>query len=158
MPGTFNLSGFNAPPKVIINKFSEGGVTPVAIGTSVSVFPLGIKMTLSGELVAATYKEIINVAGAGVLHLAFVANQDATERTMGIKIVIDGVTVFDASCAATTAGPDVGIAAIGTFDNTASILIPASPSVPFNSSLSVQIKSSLNETDNVYLGCNYYTT
>ena len=108
---------------------------------------------LSGALTAATYKELVAVTGAGSVKWAAVRCVDATARTLGLKVVIDGVTVFDAvsnSISATNSGMIAVGSKNGSYDVT-------DGHAPFNSSLSIQVKSSLTETDKVALDVSYYT-
>ena len=51
---------------------------------------------LTGALTAGTYKEILSVTGAGVISLCAGFTADKTTRTVGLKLVVDGITVFDA--------------------------------------------------------------
>ena len=153
MPGTFNPGGLNAPPKSIINAASSGG-----LGFAQSIAPtFDAKKTLSGALTANTYKEIVSVSGPGVISMAAVFTVDATSRAMGIKVVIDGITIFDAASAA-EAYANCLMVAIGYITRNDAAGFLASEKIPFNSSLSVSIKSSLAETDKIALLCKYYTT
>lgn len=139
-------------PKSIVNYFSAGSVNPIAVDNAV----LGgcAKLVLSGALTATTYKEILAVTGPGVLQLAFVYDVDATDRTMGIKVVIDGTTVFDA-VSSSLANDYCGVIAVGQAVPLTTEVLP-SP-VQFMSSLSILIKSSISETDKIGLAYNYYT-
>jgi hypothetical protein len=150
MAGTFNPGGLNAPPKVIVNWFSDGGAAPTNHGGG----GVQTKKTLSGALTANTYKEILAVSGPGVIEVACVYCVDTTSRTMGIKIIVDGITAFDAVCTAVT-NVLYGIVAIG-YSPTAGEIHPAP--MAFNSSLSILIKSSISETDKIGLAHTYYTT
>lgn len=156
MPGTFNSGGLNAPPTSIVNYYSAGGTQSAVLFASAAT--MGTKETLSGALTAATYKEILAVTDSGVLFAAYALAIDTTSRTIGLKIVIDGVTVFDAvtdACTATRAG----IVGVGNavYDAGARLNVVIAP-VAFYSSLSVSVKSSLSETDKITLGYLYTTT
>ena len=144
MAGTFNPGGVNASPTLLVNATSDGGKAPTGYLTATVA-----DHTLSGALTAATYKEMLAVSGAGVLRYCAVRAVDTTSRTLGIKIVIDGTTVYDAVCTACTAEND-GLRAFSPET------LPMQ--LPFASSLSIQIKSSLSETDKVGLLVDYYTT
>ena len=139
------------PPKSIVNYCSGGGVQLQISG------PPNIKAYSSGALTADTYKELISVTGGGVVQCAMCRTMDTTSRTVGLKIVIDGVTVFDAVSSAITAS-NKGLIAIGGGgpESTYSVPLHAEPQ-PFFSSLSISIKSSVSETDKVELLCNYTT-
>ena len=151
-----NVSPLTSPPKTIINKWSAGGVAKINLSCYTNWLPK-IKSDLSGALVADTYKEIISVTGAGVLEMAAVATEDATSRSIGIKVILDGVTAFDASSAVEAASSDFGMVAVGGIVSPSSFsLLPQD--YPFYTSLSIQVKSSLSETDKVRLFNQHRTT
>jgi len=128
------------PPTSIVNLQSGGG-------DYLSVANYGAKTTLSGALTANTYKEILSVTGRGVFYSLYAISMDTTSRKIGLKIVIDEVTVFDA-VSGTLTSANQGIAA-GGYSN---IVIP----IYFNKSLVASVKSSLSETDKVGLGHIYH--
>lgn len=145
-------------PTLIVNGWSAGGVTAQPTAANYNVH--NASKILSGDLVANTYKELLTVTGPGLIHIIGVGRVDATNRVLGLKVVIDGVTVFDAVDAA-TASADRGMFAIlatGNLgvDGTGSGIV-GSDSMPFASSLSVWVKSNLSETDKVYLLAKYIT-
>ena len=150
--GVFNVSPLTSPPAVIINRHSAGGVVSAAnfsINTS-------FKLILSGALTATTYKEVLSITGAGVVSIALAYSVDATDRTIGLKLVFDAqaTAAFDAvSDTFSTTGR--GIVAVGILEESGAVIIPE-PMV-FNTSLSVYVKSSLNETDKIGLGVVYRT-
>jgi len=152
--GTFNPGGLNAPPKSIVNQFSSGGVIGAGIADA-----NGAKQVLSGALTAATYKELLAISGSGVLEMAYAKAMDATSRTVGLKIIIDGTTVFDAVSGTTTTA-DTCVLAVGNRGYFAAGINSylTRGAVPFNSSLSIQAKSSLSETDKVAVGYAYRLT
>ena len=97
---------------------------------------------------------LVNVAGRGRLNLAAAYTKDASPRTVRLQIVVDGVTIFDAtSSSVSTTGR--GIVGVGCVDvtNGAQAFQP----VDFYQSLVIKIANSLNETDKVALGANYET-
>lgn len=149
------------PVTSIVNEFSGGGVkstlpifvvAPAAAGYGIC------KVALSGALTADTYKELLSISGAGIIDICAAVALDGTTRTIGLKVVIDGVTVFYAvSAAITTAGQ--GIVAIGiTQGYDANFLYTVPQPCVFSASLSISVKSSLSETDLVQLGYNYRLT
>ena len=108
------------------------------------------KYALSGALTSNTYKELFSVSsGGGVLHMAALGVVDTTNRTVGLKVLVDGNTVLDA--AKLMAGiADAGYG-VGVFSSTGLYAASSLVSIPFKTSVSLQIKSSLSETDKVYL-------
>lgn len=132
------------PPTSIVNLQSGGGGALVVANS-------GAKITLSGALTANTYKEILSVTGRGVFYNLYAISMDTTSRTIGLKIVIDEVTVFDAVSGALTSASN-GIAAGGCGGTYGATIIP----IYFNKSLVASVKSSLSETDKVGLGHIYH--
>lgn len=115
------------------------------IATIVAVQSGAAKRVSSGALTATVYKELVSVSTPGWLRFCSVFCVDATARTIGLKIVIDGTTVFDeVSQSISVAGSGFNAAGAGSNG-----LIRAMEYLRFNSSLSLQIKSSLSETDKV---------
>lgn len=138
------------PATSIINRCSDGTLT----GAN-NYFIAALKKTVSGALSAGTYKELIALTGSGVLNACLVCNNiDTTSRQIGLKVVIDGTTVFDAYSEATTTA-NVNLIAIGT---AYSSILMCTQDIVFAQSLSIQIKSSLDETDKLTLGYSYYLT
>lgn len=139
-----------------------GGVAPTSIlpsdgtgGTIQTTFVVGAsemgKKSLSGSLTANTYKEMVSLSSSGWIRLCGVYCVDGTSRTLGLKIVIDGTTVFDeVSSAITTA--NAGIMGVGHASLSSSNYSQSSLEMfRFNSSLSISIKSSITETDKIVL-------
>ena len=130
------------PPTSIINRNSGGGTSDAFVqGSNIRI--------LSGALTAATYKQVLTVTGVGIIATLAAVTIDGTSRSIGLKVVIDGVTVFDATTNALVAG-NIGLAAVGGMN-----LSPEA--VPFNVSLAVWVKSSLSETDKVGMYIAYRT-
>jgi hypothetical protein len=141
MPRIF---GFERSVKSIVNYFSGGGVAGVGVAFS------STKQTLSGAVTAATYKDILTISGGGIIWTAAVGVVDTTSRTVGLRLVLDGVTVFDAISAAITTANNGFYAVFSTTYNPRVI--------SFRNSCVIGIKSSLSETDKIYLLCDYTTT
>jgi len=139
-----------SPPIQIINAFSIGS-TP-----SVFIIDSSGKKFLSGALTANTYKSVLSVTGSGCITFAGVNREDTTSRLVGIKLTIDGVIVFQ-SVSSAFGSDSYGIYAVGAggyFNGSVDYAKPASP-VYFNSSFSVEVSSSITETDKVSAIVNY---
>jgi len=132
----------------IVNYFSAGGIARVAPHAGRAAF----KSALSGALTATTYLEIVGVSGKGVLNLAVIESMDATSRAIGLKIVVDGTIVFDAA-STDAASANTVLWGCGVCDSNAGTILEP---VPFTVSLSLQVKSSLSETDKVKLFSDYF--
>jgi len=146
----FVLGAAGRSPTSIVNGFSAGGVS-----MATQYLDAFAKIILSGALVAGTYKELLSVTGAGVLSLCAGFTADTTTRTVGLKLVIDGETVFDAVTGNISIA-SVGIPVVGWFPGaTVSATRGMELFVPFHSSLAISLKSSLNETDKLKLAVLY---
>ena len=147
MVDLIDLTALKSPTTILPSETTDGINTTVL---NMSAGKLG-KRTLSGSLTANTYKEILSLTTSGSLRLCGVYTEDATSRTVGLKIVIDGTTVFD-GVSATQAASGRGIMAVGIshFD-TSNQAADSLEWIRFNASLSLQIKSSITETDKITL-------
>lgn len=132
------------PPVSVYNGFSAGAASMANMSSEPGGGYGSAKYILSGALTANVYKEVLAVAGAGVAQVITAMSLDATLRNIGLKVVIDGVTVFDAVTDNLTTAQK-GLLAVGNKVATANIVNHGS--VPFNSSLSVQVKSTLTESN-----------
>ena len=135
-------------PKVIVNKYSAGGVTAQAseINSSSAV------ALVSGALTANTLKTILSITGAGSLNFLSLVTVDTTSRTVRLKLTLDGVVAFNATSAAITVAGN-GLLAVGSGTSTSQGPY-AVEATHFNVSCLVEIASSLTETDKV---TTYYT-
>ena len=141
---TFTQFGGGAPTTSIVNAFSSGG----ASASSVQAQTLNnAAAVLSGVLTANTLKTVLTVTGGGEVPFLSVYANDTTSRTVRIKVTVDGVSVFDATSNAITVA-NTGMMVIGIGTSTSYITQAPAP-LRFNSSLLVEIASSLSETDKV---------
>jgi hypothetical protein len=135
-----NVSFIQRTPTSLVNAFSANGF-PCQTFNGI----LNGKNFLSGAMVANTLKAVLSLAGPGVLNFFGALTADATNRTMRIQIVLDGVTVYDFTSAATAAS-GVGAIPVGAY-------LPALGAIgfpdfiPFKTSCVVNMASSLGETD-----------
>lgn len=102
---------------------------------------------LSGSLTINTYLEIVSISTGGWLRLCGIASVDSVTRTLGLKIIMDGATIFD------EVGPSFGTADAGYWAVGAGSTLTSNALeyINFNSSLSISVKSSLSETDKIAL-------
>ena len=102
--------------------------------------------TLSGAMTANTLKTLLSISGVGaqLLHLTFRTN-DATARTIRVKITVDGTVICDSTSASISTSGSGGL--------WAGIRSTSSPNAPItitsNSSLLIEYASSLSETDKI---------
>lgn len=147
MSNSLDFSGGGSrPPKVIINAYSTNGFTSLAGAGSA----YGVKQVLSGALTANVLKTVLSVSGQGILNFLSFYSVNGTSRTLRCRLTVDSVVVFDSTSAA-TALSNGGGAVAGTFFTTPSAAIL--DQVNFNSSIVVEIASSLTETD--FMGISY---
>ena len=133
----------SAPSSLLVptNKFGAilGTITMQTVPNATKLF--------SGALTADTYLELVSLSTPWWLRVCGVFRVDGTSRTVGLKIIIDGTTVIDAVDAA-IGSSERGWYAIGGGIN---ITMMALEGIRFNASLSLQIKSSITETDKIAL-------
>jgi hypothetical protein len=147
----FMLGAAGRSPISIVNGFESGGKSVVC-----NYLSSATKEILSGALTAGTYKELLSVTGAGVISLLCGVTVDSTSRTLGLKLVVDGATVFDA-VSDTIAAVAKGIPIVGFFPGaTASGTYRFISFLPFHSSFAVSLKSSLTETDKLKMHIIYH--
>lgn len=143
MVDLINLTALAPPASLLVSK-DTAGVIEQSVLMAKTEFG---KHLLSGALTADTYKTLVTISTRGWLRLCGVYRLDATSRTLGLKIVMDGTTVIDDVDAAATLN-GLGWFGVGIHDDTFGI---SQEYIRFNSSLSLQVKSSLSETDKVAL-------
>ncbi len=143
--------GGNGPVTSLVNYYSGGGVsqTGLTAGTLNNT-----KETLSGALTAATLATVNSITGRGRLNSLTAYAKDATARTVRCQLIIDGVTVFDATTNSVSAG-GAGLVVLGIMDTSA--VTQVFQPIDFYTSCVVRIASSLTETDKIATGINYET-
>ena len=127
----------------IHNYHSPGGLAPEFF----SVTQANLSETLSGALLAGELQEVLSLSGKGRLNFIAVKNMDATARTMRIRVILDDIEVFDATCAS-IANTTYAVVAVGGAGG-------SFQPVSFKVSCTVEIASSLTETNKLALLTNY---
>ena len=140
-----------SPPAVIVNENSAGGGTPL----NASTLAHGEAVSC-GTIVADTYQDALSVTGRGEVDFIAVQNLTTLSKTLGLRIVIDGVECFEAVSAATTTDNAIMIG-IGSSPLAAAYSSGPTGKRVFLSSLLVQIKSSDDTADNIGLRYAYDT-
>lgn len=115
-----------------------------------------LRQTLSGALTANTYKTVLSVSGAGELNFCALSTVDATSRICSLRITADGVVVYEKTVVAL--GSQKAIVGVGGIDYSVTNGAAKFAPVPFFASLTVELKSSLSETDKVFALTNYWTS
>lgn len=157
MLNTINLvptGGSARATTAIVNSTSTAGDARVTCTFNTS---RGTKIANSGALTSGVLKNMISVSGtAGKMPQLALKTNDATARTVRLRIIIDGVTIYDITSSSASVS-DQALIAAGTTDTSAgSILIDGEP-LSWKTSCSVDIASSLTETDKIALGYRYFT-
>lgn len=157
------LQTFFGPPAVkaiVGNDETVNGSTPIVPISATWRAGANLRQILAGTTVANTYKTALSVTGAGSLLFAALATNNATSRTIKMRITIDGVQVSERTGTA-MASLGKAIVAVGAIDGAASApgTVPITfGDVRFNKSLLIEVQSSLAETDLIYLLTNYVLT
>lgn len=133
-------------PSSIVNAYSDGG------GQALLMTARNAKGILSGALTANVYKSLLSVTGRGRLRFIGARQEDTTSRQVGLKLTIDGTIVFQALGAVSTQNGG-GVVAVGTMN--AVDYGQESDGVYFNHSFSVEVSSTITETDKVSARVNY---
>jgi hypothetical protein len=140
------LGGF-ASTRAVINAYSTGGG---AAGAGVANHTG--RVILSGALTANTFATLLTATGKGELSLLGLYTMDATSRTLRLRVTVDGVVVFGPTATTATTTSGAGIVAAGSMIyGTTNVLIQGAP-IRYNSSLLVEVATSLTETDKVAIG------
>jgi len=132
--------GGEKTPATVVGLFDTGQLSNI-ISNNVSV--AGLNSTLSGALTANTYKNVVSVAAPGRLLVAAAYRNNTTSRSVGLRITLDGVVFYDVFDLVNTS---LGRGPVGS-----GITVPTGFNMSnyhFNT-LSVDIKSSLTETDGI---------
>lgn len=121
--------------------------TPVVSSSIHSVqIAAGATAALSGSMTAATLKTALSITGRGRINWAALYSNDATARTLRMKITVDGSVIRDHTSASISAANSgfVGLGG-GYFGGGANGLFYQP--VRFGESLLIEIASSVTETD-----------
>jgi hypothetical protein len=137
---TLSQFGGTRSTKSIVNGCSSSGYAAINLNS----IPGSVRLLNSGALTANTLKTILNVSGAGIFHVLGARTNDATIRTVRMRLTIDGTVVFDSTSAA--AGANTGGLITGSSNGTTPL---PGATVVFNSSAVFEIASSLTETDTI---------
>ena len=135
----------------IVNAFSIAGYTTRTVQDYTTV---GAIATLSGALTSATLKTMLSISGSGgTISLLTIKAVDVTARTMRVKITVDGIVAYDATCASSTTANNGAVIA-GLFSSSTPL---AMNSIYWRSTLLIEIASSLSETDKLSMQWIYNT-
>ena len=106
------------------------------------------ELALSGAVTADVLKNALTISGKGFLDLSGLIVNDATSRTVRMKVILDGVTVLDKTTPALTT-LNHGVLAVGTMPAISTSTFPIPTPCYFAQSCVVDFASSLTETDSL---------
>lgn len=133
----------------IINFHSAGSTSTTNLNASASN---NAREVLSGTLTANTPATLIDLTGRGEVSWLSAYALNSTARTIRMIVTVDGIEVFDAT-SASVSGTNSGIAAVGAGSSTN---VNQANVLRYNSSLRVEVASSLSETDLVAIAYNLH--
>lgn len=109
--------------------------------------------TASGAVTATTLKNILSITGSGgQLDMLAVASANGTSKTMTLRVVVDGVEIFNGATA-TVAATHSFVLLGGVISGTPTHLLP--DPIEWTSSLLIQYTSSVTETDGANISYAY---
>ena len=121
-------------------------------GVALSSFTQAI-MTLSGAMTATTLKSFLSVSGVGgEMPLLSIRTNDATARTIRVKITVDGIAYDFTSASISTSGNGVILAGPAN----SSLYVGATP-LKWKSTFTIEVASSVSETDKLTIEWIYNT-
>ena len=148
---TFNqFFALSKKTTAILNKDNTTSTYLVAVPSYLQNTPI-----LSGSLTANTLSTLYSHTGSGSINFLALFVNDATSRSIRIKLTLDGNVVYDELSSTITTAYN-GLKPIGIWDNTNKIL--ALEPIAYNESILVEISSTLTETDSLSAIINAYTT
>lgn len=138
----------------IVNAHSSGSPAGLTLNTSQLA-----KAVLSGALTANTLATVVSITGQGWVPVCAVQQEDTTSRTLRLQVIVDGVTAFDATSAASTTANRAIVAAGSHIQTSAGNyqLADGHPGIRFFASCVIKIASSLTETDKLSVLYKAYT-
>lgn len=111
-------------------------------------------MYASGALSAGVLKNILQVYASGVINFLALGSLGGTERTIRLRLTIDGVVVYDAT---SSSGADRGLVAVGAMiGGTAESRSVTFDQIPFLRSFAVDVATSDASSVN-YIAAAYRT-
>jgi hypothetical protein len=144
------FAGGRAPSTtLIVNEYSSGNASKNNLTTGTQ----GVLAT-SGAGTGGSLGTVLSVTGAGyVTYLVAFSNSATPTHTIRCKVIVDGVTVFDATSDTITTTAGRGMTVVDTIPSDPTYADPSGLPIRFNSSFVVQIASSVSGTD--YAGIRY---
>lgn len=134
--------------RAVINKYGIASTAGVSVNSNGQAIA-----TLSGAMTLNTLKSFLNVSGTGgEMPLLTVRTNDATARTIRVKLTIDGVVYDFTSASIAVSGTGVILAGSNSSANPS-----FTPSIKWKSTFVIEIASSVTETDKLTIEWIYNT-
>ena len=138
----------------VVNEHSSGGTAT----TNLNYATQG-KLAASGSGTGGTLATLLSVSGAGwVPYLICFSNSGTPTHTIRCQVIIDGVTVFDATSATITTTSGSGITVVDCIPQSTTYSDPSGLPLRFNTSFVVKACSSVSGTDYVAIRYEYQLT
>lgn len=132
----------------IVNAYSDGGVSSANLASGA----LG-KKAASGVGTGGSLTTVLSVTGGGwVPYLICYSNSATPTHTIRCKVIVDGVSVFDATSDTIATVVNRGLTVVDCVPS-GTEYGPSGTEIRFNSSFVVQVASSQSGTD--YVAINY---
>jgi hypothetical protein len=140
----YPIAGLKVSTASIVSAFSTSGYTTITIDPAQPY----AKADLSGGVTANILKTYFSDTGAGVISSLAVKVNDATSRTIRVKVTVDGspTPVFDSTSAASSVNVR-GLIVCGSGSFSSAGIVPEIPPIYYKSSILIEFASSLTETD-----------
>src|SRR5574343_1478436 len=151
----FSQFGGAAPStSAIVNKFSSGGVSATNISTGAN----GVAVA-SGSGTANTLATLLSVSGSGFCpYLICYSNSAVPTHTLRCQVIVDGVTVFDATSDSIASTQNRGLCVVDSVPSATSNSDGTGVPIRFNSSFEVKACSSQSGTDYLAIRYEYHKT
>jgi len=134
--------------RTIVSKYSINGAAGVTVTANTAAIS-----TLSGVMTLNTLKSFLSVSGSGgEMPLLTIRTNDATARTIRVKLTIDGVPYDITSASISSSGNGLVLAG-----SVAASTIYYTPPIRWKSTLVIEIASSASETDKLTIEWIYNT-
>lgn len=138
-------------PSAIVNAFSTTGCLLMNLAGGCNS---ASKLLLSGALAAGVFAPVLSITGSGELGVVALSVVDATARTIGLRVTLDGKVVFE-----TISGncniANIGLIAVGICGGATGEMAWDAQKIRFNSSCLIEVCSSLTETNKLRAILNY---
>lgn len=118
----------------------------------------GDVVTASGAVTAGVLVPILSARGSGVLRRLYVTAIGGTPKTVGFRIVRDGVEIFNGNSANVTAGKTSILVGQAVYDTGSQAISILNEEIAYKHSLVIEFRSSVSETNGANIGYRHEVT